>query len=537
MQIHKAFIGIGLAVQALLSFGAQASEDGREVTLRMKGGGFEVTGEIRFFDGQKYVVESPQLGRLTLQAARFDCVGSACTAPAAAAAWTYEPLSPERRDIVAARGNDVVAQQLLPAMIRGYAAGTGLSVVQVIGTSPRQSTFKLFDQRSRELAEINIQIDDAASGIGAVERGAATIAMTDRLATKEETEALAAASPKIRTSQSEHFLGIDGLAIVVAPDNPVSSLPIDIIARLFSGQITDWYELGLPPGRVRLLLRDASANSDDRLQSVVLRPRNLKVAETAERVASDAELADAVARDRTALGFVSLAMLRNTKAVNIESSCGLIQRPTPFALKAGEYPLSRRLYLYSAAPPKEAAARGLLRYALSAEGQAILSDNMIAGQAVEQIPLSDQAERMAFALNAQGEAFDLPQMRAMLADFKGARRLSSTFRFVPGTQDLDAASRTEVGRLAQLLMTAEFANKRILLAAFTDANGAKFQSNLTHSYKRSGQVRSALLSASGQKIDHRLLLAKGYGPLAPVACNDTGEGQRLNRRVEVWIKD
>ena len=94
------------------------AEESREVTLRMKGGGFQVTGEIRFFDGTKYVVESPRLGKLTLQAARFECVGAACNTPATAAAWTYEPLSLDRHETVTIRGSELIGQQLMPALLR-----------------------------------------------------------------------------------------------------------------------------------------------------------------------------------------------------------------------------------------------------------------------------------------------------------------------------------------------------------------------------------------------------------------------------------
>ncbi len=522
------------AATVTLSLGVLA-EESREVTLRMKGGGFQVTGEIRSFDGTKYVVESAQLGKLTLQAARFECVGAACNAPATAAAWTYEPLSPDRHETVVMRGSELIAHQLMPALVRGYAASAGLSVVQVIGNDPRETRFRLVDARGKELAVIAIAQDDTVAGLVAVERDQASIAMTDRAASKEETDALVAAGPKIKTAQNEHLLGVDGLAVIVAPDNPVSSLSIDVIAKIFSGQIADWYELGLPPGKIRLIVREGASEAADRFHAVALKPRNAKLSDGIERVAGEAELADTVTRDRNAIGLVSLAFQRSAKLVPIESSCGLIQRPTPFALKTGEYPLGHKLYLYSAAPPKQAAARGLLRFAVSPEAQSIISDHQIASSAVEAVALADQSERMAHALNAQGEAFDLPQMRQMLADLKGARRLSITFRFLPGTLDLDRASQAEVTRLAALLQTPEFAGKKIVLAGFTDANGAKFQANFTHAYKRSNQVRTALLAASAQKLDYRLLNVKGYGPLAPVACNDA-EGARLNRRVEVWAQ-
>ncbi len=515
---------------------AVVAGESREVTLRMKGGGFQVTGEIRSFDGTKYVVESPQLGKMTLQAARFECVGAACNAPVTAAAWTYEPLSPDRHEAFAIRGSELIGRQLMPALLRGYAASSGLTVVQVIGTDPRTISFRLVDARGKELAAIAIAQDDTTAGLGALGSDGAAIAMADRPANKDEAEALAAAGPKIKSAQSEHFIGVDGLAVIVSPDNPVSSLSIDVIARIFSGQITDWYELGLPPGKIRMLARDGATEAADRFHAVVLKPRNAKLVDGIERVQSEAELSDTVTRDRNAIGLVSLAFQRSAKLVPLESQCGLLQKPTPFAVKMGEYPLGHRLYLYSVAPPKEAAARGLLRYAVSPEAQAIIADHQIAGSGVDQIALSEQSERMAHALNAQGEAFDLPSMRAMLADFKGARRLSITFRFMPGTLDLDRASQAEITRLAGLLQMPDYAGKKILLAGFTDANGEKFQANFTHSYKRSNQVRTALLAASAQKIDHRVLNVKGYGPLAPVACNDS-EGSRLNRRVEVWVKD
>ena len=88
-----------------------------------------------------------------------------------------------------------------------------------------------------------------------------------------------------------------------------------------------------------------------------------------------------------------------------------------------------------------------------------------------------------------------------------------------------------------VLLTPEYTGKRVVLAGYTDASGIKFQANLNHSFKRAAQVRAALLVAGGKQLDQRPIAAKGFGPLAPVACNDTAEGQRLNRRVEVWVRD
>jgi phosphate transport system substrate-binding protein len=223
--------------------------------------------------------------------------------------------------------------------------------------------------------------------------------------------------------------------------------------------------------------------------------------------------------------------------LSLETACGLNLRPTTFGVRTSEYPLSQRLYLYAAAPPKQAAARGLLAYATSSEPALAAIEGFALGQGIEAISLVDQSERMAHAINAQGEAFDLFQMRALLADVKGARRLSATFRYVAGTTEFDPRSRTELARVAHLLMAPENAGRKVLIAGFSDANGAKFQANVTAAARRANQVRTALLKATGDRVDQRLVAAKGYGPLAPVACQEHADGQRLNRRVEIWIKE
>ncbi|MFM9942202.1 MAG: substrate-binding domain-containing protein [Hyphomicrobiaceae bacterium] len=528
-----------LAAAAICGAGMSAAiaEEAREVTLRMKGGGFQVVGELKGYDGLKYVVETPQFGRLTLQAARYECIGSACTLPIATAAWSQETLSPARAETVIIRGSDVIGAELLTALIRGYAAEIGADVVHIVGTTPGVSRLRLVDKSGRELATFVVQRDEAGAALSALEKGEAAIALSDRQATAQEIDAIAAAQPKLKSAQHEHVLGQDAIAVVVAPDHPLSSLSLDQIARIFSGQLTDWYELGLPPGPIKIYAREPTAGTHARFEAQVLKPRNLAFAANVVRAASESELADTVARDRTAIALASLAQVRNAKALSLETACGLNLRPTPFGVRTGEYPLSQRLYLYAAAPPKQAAARGLLAYATSAEPALAGLEGYALGHSIEAVSLHEQSERMAHAINAQGEAFDLYAMRAMLADLKGARRLSATLRFAPGATDLDPRTRADIARLASVLLAPENATKKLIIAGFSEANGAKFQANATAAARRANLVRAALLKASGDRLDQRLLIAKGYGPLAPVACHDTPDGQRLNRRVEVWVKE
>ncbi len=90
-------------------------------------------------------------------------------------------------------------------------------------------------------------IDVAAHGSGTGMRGLASgeaqIAMSSR-PIKASEEALLADFGPMRSFDSEHVVAIDGLAVIVHPSNPLDALTVSDIARLFSGEIRNWAELG-----------------------------------------------------------------------------------------------------------------------------------------------------------------------------------------------------------------------------------------------------------------------------------------------------
>jgi phosphate transport system substrate-binding protein len=176
-----------------------------------------------------------------------------------------------------------------------------------------------------------------------------------------------------------------------------------------------------------------------------------------------------------------------------------------------------------------------MRYAQSKEAQAALAEAQLIDTSVESQGAEDQTGRMAAAMNAPPQAFDAGEMRELLADVKNAKRLSLTFRFVPGTIDLDAGARRDVARLTELMLAPDSTGQMFLLIGFTEAEG-KLSQTVATSLKRAGQVRNAVLAAAGKLANPQALIAKGHGAIAPVACNDTGEHRSLNRRVEVWVR-
>jgi phosphate transport system substrate-binding protein len=510
-----------------------------EVTLRMRGGGFQIAGELRGFDGAKYVIATRSAGVLTMDASRFECLGEACGRPAAAILPLSERPSPVKPDVFRIEGAASLAAEFIPQLIRDYANSIGATVAEQRRETGRGTTYRILDQRGVELAAIEVNASGSTSGLLSLERGAAAIALVDKaLMPDAEPRAIAAVRGRVRqpvaAQQTEIVVGLDGITAVASAASAPPSISIDNLAKVAAGQITDWYELGQSPGAIHLYLPPDGSGSTESFARQVLKPRGLDYTRTARRMPSEAEAADAAAKDPRGLAIVSLAAQRGARAINLETTCGLVVRPTSFAVKTGEYPLVRRLSLQLAPQLAQPSARGLVRVAQSGDVVGAIGAGRIIDQSIASLPIEEQGERMAWAANAPPSAFDAAELRQMLNDLDGASRLSVTFRFVPGTNELEPRSRREIQRLASALKEPELAGKRIVLAGFTDGAG-RFQANMAAASRRAAQVRSLLLQAAGAGLDSRLVQSKGYGPLAPVGCNGSPEGTRLNRRVEAWV--
>ena len=100
----------------------------------------------------------------------------------------------------------------------------------------------------------------------------------------------------------------------------------------------------------------------DTFKSIVLGPRPIST--RASRFEDSAKLSDAVAADSNAIGFAGSSFTRNCKLLAISDGTEKPQLPTTFAISAGNYPLSRRLYLYAPADTQNKWTRKFVEFAL-----------------------------------------------------------------------------------------------------------------------------------------------------------------------------
>jgi phosphate transport system substrate-binding protein len=424
-------------------------------------------------------------------------------------------------------GSNTISERLMPALIKAYGQREGL----VAYGETCDDTFRL--RSGKWVLSIECRSDGTRTGIPALAEGRADIAMLSRPITAKEKEQMARAGySKMDTAKHEAVIALDGLLVLVSPQNPVRALSLGQIAKVFAGEITDWAQLGGAPGRIAVHARDAKSGTRDSFEALVMMPNGKAVSPAARQHKSSSELSDAVAADPRAIGFVGFAYKGGARALAVAQECGLVHQPSALEIKTEDYPLSRRLFLYTA-KVHSINSHSLAEYAVSDAAQPVIESAGYVNQAISGWSVQETKARVsAYAEAPLKEAeldFDEALTRQLRRDAERAERLSVSFRFRPSSAKLDTKASQDVLRLAAYVQAN---GKRVLLVGFADAKGT-FKENLRLSQERADEVRKALVESGG--LSTSAILTKGYSELMPVACNGDDAGREKNRRVEAWL--
>lgn len=314
-------------------------------------------------------------------------------------------------------------------------------------------------------------------------------------------------------STNEQVIGIDGIAVIVSRDNPIESLTMEQLAAIFSGRITDWKEVSKRAGRINLYARNSEKSGTFEIfQSKVL--GGAKISVIAAREEDSVKLSDAVAQDPDAIGFVGFPFVRQAKPLSIAEAHGTALLPTRFTLATEDYPLARRLYLYTCTT-KNAITRQFLDFVDGPEGQAIVEKDGF-------VSLNIDAQKVIAPSTAPA------RYRSLTA---GTRRLSVNFRFRSGSKELDNKAERDVDRVIQFLADPQNTAGTVMLLGFADSTGPAAVSRKL-SEERAATVAEAL-RMRGVKPE----VVAGFGPEIPIASEASDEGRARNRRVEVWVRN
>ena len=411
-------------------------------------------------------------------------------------------------------GSNTIGETLAPELLMAFARQEGGHDLQLVQGDVEVERDILFSMPGKEARQkIELRAHGSSTGFEGLLNREADLAMSSRRIKREENARLAPAYGDLMTVRTEHVVGMDGLAIIVHPHNPIDSLNTAQLARLFSGDIRNWGELGGPDEPVRIYSRDDNSGTWDSFKNMVLKKHGVRLAADARRFESSMELSAQVSRDPGAIGFIGLPYVLRAKALAIADEEGALPVfPTSFTVSTEDYPLSRRLYIYEPMTlGQDSPAHRFIRFVTSAEGQEIVRQSGF---------ISQNIQRVQPALN---EA--LPA--EYLALVRGKERLSLNFRFNSGTFELDNKAQRDLERVIRFFELNP--GQQAFLIGFSDSIGDP-EFNRQLSLRRAQVVRDQLL-ARGIPVT----AVHGLGVLAPVASNATRDGRERNRRVEVWV--
>ncbi|QXT40081.1 substrate-binding domain-containing protein [Gymnodinialimonas ceratoperidinii] len=489
----------------------------QDVELRSLDGSVELEGNLISYDGAFYRLDTVY-GPLTVSAEGVSCAGPGCPNLATFVA--------EAR----VAGAATVAEGLLPALLEAFASSRGMSMGVEEGPA-----YVLRRSDGSPAARFAVTPGTTDDGFLSLLNGEADIALALREPSQAEVAASEAASPDDPPLDDRvRVLALDALVPVVSPDNPINALSLPEIARLFSGDVTNWAEVGGPDAPVALHMLAPGLGLSQAFSTRVLLPSEASMSDEVTRHVSAEALAEAVTRDAYAVGITARSAVGPARAVPLMGECGFPLSASTDAVKAEDYPLTAPIYMYLAPRRLPLLVRQFLAFTETEAAEAHVAAAGFVNQLLTRTPLALQGERLGNAIRAAGDEVDLAALQEVVGTLGTAERLSTTLRFNPGGAVLDIQSRASVGRLAAAIERGAFDGRQLIFAGFSDSDGPATV-NARLSLRRAGVVRDAVRAAGVADASRVEMVAAGFGEAMPMACDDTDWGRAVNRRVEVWV--
>ena len=160
----------------------------------------------------------------------------------------------------------------------------------------------------------------------------------------------------------ETVLAYDGIAIIVNPENPVNNLDLETIAKLYTGEITNWKELGGADANIVVVSRDTSSGTYETWEEMVM--KKAKVMPKALLQASNGAVEQVVAKNPNAIGYASLSAVEGKDTVKAVTVGGVAC--TEETVLDGSYAIQRPFVLVTKTDaPLSTAAQAFFDYATS----------------------------------------------------------------------------------------------------------------------------------------------------------------------------
>lgn len=249
---------------------------------------------------------------------------------------------------------------VLAALLMGCSGGGG-ETVELDGSTAMLPVMAVLGE-AFEAREAGVRVNCSGSGSGAGIEGALSGRCDIGLSSRELTE------EEYGRGAVGRVIALDGVAVVVHPDNPVRALTREALAAIFTGRVTRWTALGGGDHPVAVYGREAGSGTRTAFEAAL--GITDRCAYTNEYSATGDVLGN-VAANPNAVGYASLSALDGAAAASLTVDGAACTLET---VRSGEYPISRPFLLVTRADGAYSrAVEDFLRFAAGGEVEGYLA--------------------------------------------------------------------------------------------------------------------------------------------------------------------
>ena len=230
----------------------------------------------------------------------------------------------------AAGGSETPSQESTAALSR---------TVNTNGSTSMESVMGYLTEGVKEVQPVitvNYTGSGSSAGVTGAQDGTCDIGLASRALTDDEKAG----------GLTETIVALDGIAVIVNAENPVSDLTLEQIASIYTGAVTDWSEFGSDAGAIAVIGRESGSGTRDGFESITGTEDQCVLA---QELSSTGAVIEAVRTTPGAIGYASLSAVQDQKGITVLTVGGVapseatvldgsyaIQRPFVFATRTDE---------------------------------------------------------------------------------------------------------------------------------------------------------------------------------------------------------
>ena len=232
--------------------------------------------------------------------------------------------------------------------------------VNTDGSTSMESVVKALGEAFMELnpgVTVNYSGTGSGTGIQSTIDGTCDLGLSSRALKDEEKQ----------NGAVENIVALDGVAVVINPANGVEDLTVEQIAQIFTGEITNWSELGGTDGEITVFGREAGSGTRGAFEEIVGVEDTCKYT---NEYSSTGDVIGNVASNPNAIGYASLSAVNDTvKAVKVNGVA-----PSEDTVKDGSYEIQRPFVMVTKEGAElSEATQAFLDFAMSADAADIIA--------------------------------------------------------------------------------------------------------------------------------------------------------------------